>query len=114
MMFKPLGSEPPFRPVEYESEAAPNVEFEPVKGEDVMWNHESESMKRIFADTNPYYLALTMTVSLLHPVFDFLTFKNDVSFWREKNKRWRCAHAVLWASGWCTTLARSLGRSFGD
>ena len=71
-------------PEKDESEAAPNVEFEPVKGEDVMWNHESESMKRIFADTNPYYLALTMTVSLLHTVFDFLAFKNDVSFWREK------------------------------
>ncbi|GHP06447.1 hypothetical protein PPROV_000519200 [Pycnococcus provasolii] len=89
MMFKPLGSEPPFRPVEYESEVAPNAEFELVKGEDVMWNHESESMKRIFADTNPYYLALTMTVSLLHTVFDFLAFKNDVSFWREKNKNLR-------------------------
>jgi hypothetical protein len=37
---------------------------------------ESESMKRMLIDTNPYLLAVTFTVSLLHSVFDLLAFKN--------------------------------------
>lgn len=40
-------------------------------------------MKRIFLEGNPYLLALTMAVSMLHSVFDFLAFKNDIGFWRE-------------------------------
>ena len=37
---------------------------------------ESESLKRMFVETNPYLLALTFVVSLLHSVFDMLAFKN--------------------------------------
>ena len=37
---------------------------------------ESESMKRMLFETNPYLLALTFVVSVLHSVFDFLAFKN--------------------------------------
>lgn len=40
-------------------------------------------MKRIFLEGNPYLLALTMAVSMLHSVFDFLAFKNDIGFWKE-------------------------------
>ena len=43
---------------------------------------ETESLKRILLDSNPYLLALTMVVSLFHMLFDFLAFKNDVTFWR--------------------------------
>ena len=33
---------------------------------------------------NPYFLAVTVFVSLLHSVFDMLAFKNDIGFWRNK------------------------------
>ncbi len=33
---------------------------------------------------NPYYLALTFAVSVLHSVFDMLAFKNDIGFWKDK------------------------------
>ncbi|CAH0518133.1 unnamed protein product [Peronospora belbahrii] len=45
---------------------------------------ETDNMKRIFLETNPYLLAVTMMVSLLHSLFDFLAFKNDVSFWKNQ------------------------------
>lgn len=47
-----------------------------------------EEMKRMILETNFYLLITTMTVSTLHMVFEFLAFKNDVTFWktREKNK----------------------------
>lgn len=32
--------------------------------------------QRVFLEGNPYLLAITMVVSLLHSVFDFLAFKN--------------------------------------
>jgi hypothetical protein len=46
-------------------------------------NSESDEVKRIFLEGNPYFLALTMFVSLLHSVFDMLAFKNDIGFWRD-------------------------------
>jgi hypothetical protein len=39
--------------------------------------------KRLVIDTNIYLLAITFFVSILHAVFDFLAFKNDVKFWKE-------------------------------
>lgn len=42
-----------------------------------------QQMKRVFLEGNPYLLALTMCVSMLHSVFDFLAFKNDIGFWKE-------------------------------
>jgi hypothetical protein len=33
----------------------------------------------VFLEGNPYLLAVTMAVSLLHTVFDFLAFKNGKS-----------------------------------
>lgn len=45
--------------------------------------HSLTQMKRIFLEGNPYLLALTMAVSMLHSVFDFLAFKNDIGFWKE-------------------------------
>lgn len=45
---------------------------------------ESDSIKKMFLKTNPYLLVITMTVSLLHSIFDFLAFKNDIQFWRQK------------------------------
>lgn len=39
---------------------------------------ESDLIKEILFDTDPWLLAVTGVVSLLHSVFDFLAFKNDI------------------------------------
>eukprot|EP00884_Botryococcus_braunii_P022883 jgi/Botrbrau1/9279/Bobra.0111s0007.1 len=49
-----------------------------------MRNEESDEFKRILLEGNPYFLALTFAVSLLHTVFDMLAFKNDIGFWKNK------------------------------
>ena len=41
-----------------------------------------DDLKRVIVDSNPYYLGLTIVVSMLHTVFDFLAFKNDIQHWR--------------------------------
>lgn len=45
---------------------------------------EFEKVKEILLDTNPYLLATTFTVSILHMIFEGLAFKNDISHWRKK------------------------------
>lgn len=45
---------------------------------------EFEEFKRILIDSNPYLLATTGVVSILHMIFEMLAFKNDVSHWRKK------------------------------
>ncbi|KAL6734420.1 hypothetical protein Aduo_004962 [Ancylostoma duodenale] len=58
-----------------------------------------EDVKGIFADTNLYLLGVTVFVSSLHLLFDILSFKNDISFWRGRKSMvglstkalvWRC------------------------
>jgi hypothetical protein len=41
-----------------------------------------DDVRRLIADTNVTLLAITMLASALHMLFEFLTFKNEVSFWR--------------------------------
>ncbi|GAX82575.1 hypothetical protein CEUSTIGMA_g10001.t1 [Chlamydomonas eustigma] len=43
---------------------------------------ESDEFKRVLLEGNPYLLAVTMVVSMLHTVFDVLAFKNDIGFWK--------------------------------
>jgi len=50
-----------------------------VFGED---SEEMLQMRDLFANTNPYLLTVTLVVSVLHMVFEFLAFKNDVQFWQ--------------------------------
>ena len=45
---------------------------------------EPDDLKRILTEGNPYFLALTMAVSLAHSVLDVLAFKADVGFWKGK------------------------------
>ncbi|EIN10835.1 cleft lip and palate associated transmembrane protein [Punctularia strigosozonata HHB-11173 SS5] len=47
---------------------------------------ELDEIKRMLTETNPYFLALTGIVSVLHMVFEMLAFKNDVSHWRNKKE----------------------------
>lgn len=49
-----------------------------------MGEGESDEFKRVLIEGNPYFLALTCCVSLLHSVFDFFAFKNDIGFWKNK------------------------------
>ncbi|KAI6183756.1 Ribonuclease [Aphelenchoides bicaudatus] len=62
-------------------------------------NKDIDDMKSIFAETNFYFLALTVVVATVHMFFDYLTFKNDIKFWRgrktmvgisTKTLLWRC------------------------
>ncbi|XP_018319956.1 cleft lip and palate transmembrane protein 1 homolog [Agrilus planipennis] len=46
---------------------------------------EQDTLKQTLLETNPYLLALTIAVSLLHSVFELLAFKNDIQFWNNRN-----------------------------
>jgi len=47
---------------------------------------DTDEVKGIFADTNLVLLLVTFGVSAVHLLFDFLAFKNDISFWRGKSE----------------------------
>jgi len=42
-------------------------------------------MKRMFLETDPILLSVTIIVSLLHTIFEVLAFKNDINFWKSKD-----------------------------
>lgn len=57
---------------------------------------ESDELKRVLLEGNPVLLAITFVVSLLHTVFDFLAFKNDIGFWKNnKSMEGLSAQSVL-------------------
>lgn len=43
-----------------------------------------DEVKGIFSDTNVYLLCGTVMIASVHMLFDFLSFKNDVIFWKRK------------------------------
>ncbi|PKY40964.1 cleft lip and palate transmembrane protein [Rhizophagus irregularis] len=47
---------------------------------------EFDEIKRMLRETNPILLGVTFTVSILHSVFEFLAFKNDIAHWRNKEE----------------------------
>ncbi|KAL4715500.1 hypothetical protein ACJJTC_009126 [Scirpophaga incertulas] len=47
-------------------------------------DEEQDTVKELLLDTSPYLLALTITVSLLHSIFELLAFKNDIQFWNNR------------------------------
>ncbi|KAI9012160.1 cleft lip and palate transmembrane protein 1-domain-containing protein [Phycomyces nitens] len=49
-----------------------------------MSSSETDEVKRMFMETNPVLLGTTLVVSLLHSLFEFLAFKNDIAFWNKK------------------------------
>ncbi|CAJ2656832.1 unnamed protein product [Trifolium pratense] len=43
-----------------------------------------EMVKEVLLDTNPYLLATTVAVSIVHMIFEMLAFKSDISHYRNK------------------------------
>lgn len=41
-------------------------------------DEEQDTLKEAILDTNPYLLALTFVISILHSIFEFLAFKNGL------------------------------------
>ncbi|KAM9988836.1 hypothetical protein ACTFIY_004880 [Dictyostelium cf. discoideum] len=41
-----------------------------------------DEFKRMLTDNDPWILGLTLVVSVLHTIFEFLAFKNDIQFWK--------------------------------
>jgi len=61
--------------------------------------NDLDDLKGMFTDTNLYFLALTFFIALMHGLFDLLAFKNDVSFWRQKeNMEGMSTRSVVWRS----------------
>ncbi|SNX84297.1 related to cleft lip and palate transmembrane protein 1 (CLPTM1) [Melanopsichium pennsylvanicum] len=46
---------------------------------------EIDMLKTMLLETNPWFLALTIIVSILHSVFEFLAFSSDVKHWKNKD-----------------------------
>lgn len=44
-----------------------------------------DDLRRLIAETNVMLLAITILASVLHLLFEFLTFKSDVDFWKNNN-----------------------------
>ncbi|CAM1331635.1 CLPTM1 (predicted), partial [Pycnogonum litorale] len=57
-----------------------------VLGTDMMEESEEEqdTLKETFLETNPYLLGMTVAISILHSIFEFLAFKNDIQFWNNR------------------------------
>ncbi|ESO91931.1 hypothetical protein LOTGIDRAFT_233250 [Lottia gigantea] len=47
-------------------------------------DQDQDSLKTAFIETNPYLLGMTIVVSILHSIFEFLAFKNDIQFWKSR------------------------------
>jgi len=61
---------------------------------------ETDELKRMFLETNPYFLALTGVVTVLHTIFEFLAFKNDVTHWRDrKSIEGISVRSMMWKLG---------------
>ncbi|KAF2354145.1 Cleft lip and palate transmembrane 1 [Trinorchestia longiramus] len=45
---------------------------------------DNDALKEAILETNPILLVLTVAVSILHSVFEFLAFKNDIQFWNNR------------------------------
>ncbi len=63
--------------------------------------NDMDDMKALLTETNPWLLALTFAVSMVHTVFDVLAFKNDVQFWRGRTNfegvGYLSIHSAIWA-----------------
>jgi len=65
---------------------------------------EIDDIKRMLYETNPYLLGLTFVVSILHMVFDFLAFKNDISFWRNNKSMEGLSVRTIFLNTFCQLI----------
>ncbi|KDN53347.1 CLPTM1-domain-containing protein [Tilletiaria anomala UBC 951] len=54
------------------------------QGASGMAGSEIDMIKTTLLETNPWFLALTVIVSIFHSLFEFLAFSSEVSHWRNK------------------------------
>lgn len=47
-------------------------------------DNDQDTIKQALLETNPILLGVTVVVSILHTVLEFLAFKNDIQFWRTR------------------------------
>ena len=47
-------------------------------------DQDQDSVKEAFLETKIYLLVRTFVISIVHSVFEFLAFKNDIQFWKER------------------------------
>jgi hypothetical protein len=57
-----------------------------------------EEFKEMVLDNNPYYFGLTMGVSMLHSLFEFMAIKNEISFWKNLENHRGLSLRTLWFS----------------
>ncbi|XP_023307212.2 cleft lip and palate transmembrane protein 1-like protein [Lucilia cuprina] len=66
--------------------------------------NDIEEVKSVLSDTNLYFLLATIFLASVHTLFDFLSFKNDVIFWRQRKSYqglsmrttlWRCFSQIV-------------------
>ncbi|KAL3285394.1 hypothetical protein HHI36_019498 [Cryptolaemus montrouzieri] len=58
---------------------------------------DMDEVKNIFADTNLYLLCVTISVAGVHLLLDFLSFRNEVSFWKKQTSMaGLSSRTVLW------------------
>ncbi|ESO82684.1 hypothetical protein LOTGIDRAFT_108820 [Lottia gigantea] len=65
---------------------------------------DTDEIKGIFSDTNFYFLLLTFSVAAFHLLFDFLAFKNEIHYWKDRKDMvglssraviWRCVSTII-------------------
>jgi len=65
---------------------------------------ESNVLKRVLTESNPWLLVLTFVVSILHMVFDTLSFKNDIQHWRQKDSMKATSVRTIMLSAVCQLI----------
>lgn len=58
---------------------------------------DQDALKEAILETNPIMLGLTVVVSIVHSIFEFLAFKNDIQFWKSrKTLEGLSVRSILW------------------
>ena len=65
---------------------------------------DMDEMKRMFLETDPILLSVTMIVSILHSVFEVLAFKNDINFWKSKDSMEGISVRTLYTQTFCSII----------
>jgi hypothetical protein len=65
---------------------------------------DMDELKRMFVETDPILLGVTMIVSLLHTVFEVLAFKNDINFWKNKDSMEGISVKTLYIQTICSII----------